>query len=164
MRAALLTNGRDLEEMRANLDQTISAPQEGMIYWVEIFKDRVSLHAAPLHIGPLVEKHIFGEKETVVLTSATLRTADPNSYGEADFNYLRERLHAHDANELAVGSPFDYKNATLLYLPTDMPEPNQPGYQAYVERAIIDVAKAPRWAYDGFVYLFFPTAADGAEH
>ena len=142
MRAALLTNGRDLEEMRANLDQTISAPQDGMIYWVEIFKDRVSLHAAPLHIGPLVEKHIFGEKETVVLTSATLRTADPSSYGEADFNYLRERLHAYDANELAVGSPFDYKNATLLYLPTDIPEPNQPGYQGYVEQAIIDVAKA----------------------
>ncbi len=142
MRAALLTNGRDLEETRANLDQTISAPEDGMIYWVEIFKDRVSLHAAPLHIGPLVEKHVFGEKETVVLTSATLRTADPSSYGEADFNYLRERLHAYDANELAVGSPFDYKNATLLYLPTDIPEPNQPGYQVYVEQAIIDVAKA----------------------
>lgn len=142
MRAALLTNGRDLEETRANLEQLISNPQDGMIYWAEIFKDRVSLHAAPLHIGPLVERHIFGEKETVVLTSATLRTADPESYGEADFNYLRQRLHAYDANELAVGSPFDYKNATLLYLPTDIPEPNQPGYQGFVERAIIDVAKA----------------------
>ncbi|MDX1415697.1 MAG: helicase C-terminal domain-containing protein [Candidatus Promineifilaceae bacterium] len=142
MRAAILANGRALEEARANLEQTIAYPQDGMIYWVEIFKDRISLHAAPLHIGPLVEKHIFGEKETVVLTSATLRTADPGSYGEADFNYLRHRLHAYDANELAVGSPFDYKNATLLYLPTDIPEPNQPGYQAYVEQAIVDVATA----------------------
>jgi DNA polymerase-3 subunit epsilon/ATP-dependent DNA helicase DinG len=142
MRAALLTNGRALEETRKNLDQIISDPQDSMIYWVEIFKDRVSLHAAPLHIGPLVERHIFGEKETVVLTSATLRTADPNSYGEPDFYYLRERIHANDANELAVGSPFDYKNSTLLYLPTDIPEPNQPGYQISVEQAILSVANA----------------------
>ena len=142
MRAALLTNGRALEEARENLDQIISDPKDSMIYWVEIFKDRVSLHAAPLHIGPLVERHIFGEKETVILTSATLRTADPSSYGEADFNYLRERIHANDANELAVGSPFDYESSTLLYLPTDIPEPNQPGYQISVEQAILSVAKA----------------------
>jgi DNA polymerase-3 subunit epsilon/ATP-dependent DNA helicase DinG len=142
MRAALLTNGRALGETRENLDQIISAPQDDMIYWVEMFKDLVSLHAAPLHVGPLVEQHIFKEKETVILTSATLRTADPSSYGEADFNYLRERLHAIDANELAVGSPFDYKNNTLLYLPTDIPEPNQPGYQQGVEQAILDVARA----------------------
>ncbi len=142
MRAALLTNGRALKEARENLDQIISTPVDEMIYWVEMFKDRVSLHAAPLHVGPLVEQHIFKEKETVILTSATLRTADPSSYGEADFNYLRERLHAVDANELAVGSPFDYKNNTLLYLPTDIPEPNQPGYQQSVEQAIVDVARA----------------------
>ena len=79
------------------------------------YKDNISLHAAPLHVGPLVDKHIFQSKETVVLTSATLRTA---GYGRAEstFDYLRERLHAHDADELAVGSPFDYKNSTLLYL------------------------------------------------
>ena len=56
--------------------------------------------------------------------------------------YIRERLHAQDAEELAVGSPFDYKNKTLLYLVTDMPEPNQPGYQRFVEQAILEVAKA----------------------
>ncbi len=41
-----------------------------------------------------------------------------------------------------MGSPFDYKNNTLLYLVTDMPEPNQPGYQRYLEEAIVDVATA----------------------
>ncbi len=142
MRAALLTNGRALAEARENLEQIISAPQDDMIYWVELFKDRVSLHAAPLYVGPLVEQHIFREKETVILTSATLRTADPTNYGEADFNYLRERLHAIEANELAVGSPFDYRNSTLLYLPTDIPEPNQPGYQQGIEQAIVDVARS----------------------
>jgi ATP-dependent DNA helicase DinG len=141
LRAALLTNGRALEDARKNLDQIISAPREEMIYWIEVFKDRVSLHAAPLHVGPLVESHIFAEKETVVLTSATLRTADPGSYGEANFDYIRNRLYAGHANELAVGSPFDYENSTLVYLSSDIPEPNQPGYQQYVEEAILDVAR-----------------------
>ncbi|MFN2134699.1 MAG: helicase C-terminal domain-containing protein [Candidatus Promineifilaceae bacterium] len=142
LRAALLANGRDLEEARRNLDQLLSNPSEQMIYWVEVFRERVSLHAAPLHVGPLVEEHIFGKKESVILTSATLQTAGPDSYGEANFDYLRQRLHAGSANELAVGSPFDYENSTLVYLSSDIPEPNQPGYQRYVEEAIVDVASA----------------------
>ncbi len=141
LRAALLSNGRTLAETRENLDHIVIDPQEGMIYWVEIFRDRISLHAAPLHVGPLVQSHIFEALETVVLTSATLRTANPGSYdSEPTFDYIRDRLHAYDVDELAVDTPFDYENSTLLYLPTDIPEPNQPGYQRFVEDAIIDVA------------------------
>ncbi|MFN2143243.1 MAG: helicase C-terminal domain-containing protein [Candidatus Promineifilaceae bacterium] len=142
LRGALLTNGRDLDDARRQLDEMIFAPMEEKIYWVEVNRDFVSLHAAPLHVGPLVESHIFAEKESVILTSATLRTASPGSYGESTFDYIRQRLHAGSANELAVGSPFDYENSTLVYLSTDIPEPNQPGYQRYVEEAIIDVATA----------------------
>ncbi len=138
----LMGNGRDLEMTRRNLDHVILDPQEDMIYWVEVHKERLSLHAAPLHVGPLVEKHIFGALETVILTSATLRTAGPDASEEANFDYLRQRLHAQDTRQLAVGSPFDYEKAVLLYLASDMPEPNQPGYQRYLESAIIDVAKA----------------------
>jgi ATP-dependent DNA helicase DinG len=66
----------------------------------------------------------------VILTSATLTT-------ESSFDYLRERLAATEAEELAVGSPFDYKNSTLLYLPTDIPEPNESHYQKTVEHALV---------------------------
>ncbi|NJN55490.1 MAG: hypothetical protein HC804_12490 [Anaerolineae bacterium] len=90
-----------------------------------------------------MEKHIFKALETVVLTSATLRTATPGEWEtEPTFTYVRNRLHAYEVGELAVDTPFDYKNSTLLYLATDIPEPNQPGYQRYVEEAIIDVATA----------------------
>jgi DNA polymerase-3 subunit epsilon/ATP-dependent DNA helicase DinG len=136
------SNGRSLNETRQNLNGIISQPENEMIYWVEVWKERISLHAAPLHIGPLVEEHIFNGKETVILTSATMRTAGPHARDEPTFDYIKERLHGQDATELAVGSPFDYENATLLYLISDIPEPNQPGYQRYLEEAIIDVAKA----------------------
>jgi len=138
---ALQSLGRTMEQARLNLEGMILEPSEAMIYWAEVFKGRISLHAAPLHVGPLVEEHIFNTKETVVMTSATLRTAGRGNYGEVDFGYLRERLHAHHAQELALGSPFDYKRNTLLYLVSDMPEPKQPGYQRYVEEAVVEVAR-----------------------
>ena len=141
LRAALSSNGQLLEEARVNLDALVLKPDPEVIYWAERFKDAVSLHAAPLHVGPLVQAHIFENKETVVLTSATLRTAG-HGRTESTFEYVRDRLHAHDADELAVGSPFDYRNSTLLYLVSDIPEPNQPGYQRMLEQAVIDTALA----------------------
>lgn len=141
LQIAIESLGRKLEQARVNLQAIIADPSEEMIYWAESYKNRISLHAAPLHIGPLVEQHIFADKDTVVLTSATLRTAGRGGYGDVDFAYLRDRLHAGHAEELAVGSPFDYRKNTLLYLVSDMPEPNQPGYQRYVEDAILTVGR-----------------------
>ncbi|GAB4537470.1 MAG: helicase C-terminal domain-containing protein [Anaerolineae bacterium] len=119
---------------------TDSDPQSGIpITWVEIAANsgEVSLHAAPLHVGELVRRHLFNAKEVVILTSATLRT-------EESFDYMRERLGAWDVKELAVGSPFDYESSTLLYLPTDIPEPNNQGYQGTVESTLIALARATR--------------------
>jgi DNA polymerase-3 subunit epsilon/ATP-dependent DNA helicase DinG len=138
----LVSLARNTEETRFNIDAMLAKPAEEMIYWAEVFKNRISLHAAPLNIGPLVEQHIFNAKETVVLTSATLQTSGSSSNGEQSFEYLKERLYAQHAEELSVGSPFDYKASTLVYLPKDIPEPRQPGYQRYVDQAIIDVAMA----------------------
>lgn len=142
VRLMLQNNATSLEEIRQNLQDIIANPNSDTIYWVELFKERISLHAAPLHVGPLVEQHIFNAKETVIITSATMRTAGPDTRDEPGFGYLKERLHATHAEELAVGSPFDYKNKTLLFLASDIPEPNQPGYQQAVEKAIINLAIA----------------------
>lgn len=131
---------KGVDETRTNIDNIVSNPDEGFIYWVELMRDRISLHAAPLHVGPLVEEYIFHEKETVVLTSATMRTAPLMGDEEPNFEYMKARLHAQETDELAVGSPFDYPANSLLYLVSDMPEPNQPGYQRYVEQAILDTA------------------------
>ncbi len=136
---ALKDNANGWETAVSNINRIIAAPSDDDITWTEVYRDKVSLHSAPLHIGPLVEEHIFEANETVVLTSATLRTASPTSR-ESSFDYLRDRLNAQDANALAVGSPFDYKKNTLLYLVSDMPEPNQPGYARFLNEAITEVA------------------------
>jgi ATP-dependent DNA helicase DinG len=124
-----------LDEVRSNLRTILAEPNPERILWVEqnVQNKSVSLHNAPLHVGNLVNQHLLEPKDSVVLTSATLRTGN-------SFDYLRERLHIWEAEEAAVGSPFDYENNTLLYIPTDIPEPNSPGHQKAVETGIIDLA------------------------
>jgi ATP-dependent DNA helicase DinG len=128
---------RRFGELRENLNGFVFEPQSNTIYWVEVRPDgrMPSLHAAPLHIGPLMERFLWHEKASVILTSATLTAA-------GEFDYLRERLQAVDAYELALGSPFDYENAALLYLANDIPEPKQrSGYQRSVNQTILDLCR-----------------------
>ncbi len=125
-----------LDEIRSNLQTILLAPDPNRILWVEqnARTQSVSLHNAPLHVGSLVNEHLLQSKDSVILTSATLRTNN-------SFEYFRERLHFLDGEETAVGSPFDYPNNTMLYVPTDIPEPNNPGYQKQVEESIINLTK-----------------------
>jgi DNA polymerase-3 subunit epsilon/ATP-dependent DNA helicase DinG len=84
------------------LDQLVNKPDAGFVYWVEILPHtyRLAMQAAPLHIGPLMEQYLWHEKSSVILTSATLTTNN-------DFDYIRSRLNADEADELVLGSPFD---------------------------------------------------------
>jgi DNA polymerase-3 subunit epsilon/ATP-dependent DNA helicase DinG len=132
--------GRGLGELYAQMEAWVMRPASNAVYWVEIGSEdrrarRISLRAAPLNVGPLVQEHVFFRNETVILTSATLRAA-------GSFDYMRDRLQAQEADTATVGSPFDYKGSTLLCLPSDVPEPNAPGYQTAVEQAIIGLARA----------------------
>ncbi len=127
---------RYLVEVGDQVNALVFEPAEETIYWVEITPRRqVVLQAAPLHIGHLMEQHIWHQKSSVILTSATLTAA-------GEFDYLRRRLSAVDADELALGSPFDYESAALLYLIEDMPEPaERQAYQSAVERGLVALAR-----------------------
>jgi len=129
------------EQMKTILEYNPGPGQDSSntITWLEVAANNgvVSLHAAPLHVGELVQRHLFNAKEAIILTSATLRT-------EESFDYMCERLGAWEVSSAAVGSPFDYESSTLLYLPTDIPEPNNPGYQGMVESTLVALAQATR--------------------
>ena len=127
-----------LMEIEHNVQGLTLMPDNNMIYWVEIHPQYLEIHlnAAPLHIGTLMEKYLWFQKESVILTSATLTT-------NGEFEYLRHRLNAEDADELVVGSPFDYETASLVYIATDVPEPSDyNGHQRAVEAALTTVARA----------------------
>lgn len=128
---------------RANKVHTLSwqlqaillKPLSKFICWMQKKDEEISLHAAPLHVGELIRKHLLDTKESVVFTSSTLHT-------EGCFDFIRERLGIWEADELVLNSPFDYASSTLLYLPTDIPEPNQSYYQKKLEETITSLCRA----------------------
>ncbi len=129
---------RRLQEFRNHMDGLVFNPDPHAIYWVEIRSGRrqLSLHAAPLHIGPLMQKHLWHEKNSVVLTSATLTT-------NGDFEYLSGRLYGEDADTIQLGSPFDYESQAMLYLIDDIPEPqDRHGHQRAVNQGLVQLFKA----------------------
>lgn len=124
----------EAEQLQATLDTLMFEPGDDWVYWVEQAPgQRPGLFAAPLHVGALLEEVFWHGKDSVVLTSATLTVG-------GSFEFIRRRLNAYDADTLALGSPFDYENAALLYLVNDIPEPSHPNYQPLLEKALYHLA------------------------
>lgn len=129
---------RRVTETQRQLEALITHPESDGIYWATINKNTgdLSLHNAPLHVGSLLQKQLFAGKEMTILTSATLCV-------DKSFSHIKSRLGIGDwADELEVGSPFDYQEAAMVFVPTDIPEPGQPGYQKAVEKALVDLVRA----------------------
>ena len=120
-------------EIRDRLRQFIPNPEKDTVYWTTRSRrsNDLILRAAPLHVGSELEKRLFSQKETVVLTSATLST-------EGSFDHIVERTGFSNAKELLLGSPFDYPNSALMCVPTDVPEPSSKEYQSAIEQTIVD--------------------------
>jgi DNA polymerase-3 subunit epsilon/ATP-dependent DNA helicase DinG len=131
-------SARYLETVREQLNAFINDPASNHVYWINVGQNiaYLSLHSAPLHVGGLMQQYLWNTKAAVICTSATLQT-------DASFDYIRERLSADTAQTLDVGSPFDYQNSTLIYIPDDIPDPNEKtAYQQAVERGLIELAAA----------------------
>ena len=120
-------------ELRQRLAEFIPQPRADGIYWAARARRSgdLVLHAAPLHVGEQLEKLLFGQKAAVILTSATLSANE-------SFDHVRERTGFGDAEELLLGSPFDYSRAALLCVPQDMPEPSSWAYQTAVAHAVVE--------------------------
>ncbi len=97
----------------------------------------VSLSSAPLRVAELLQDRLYSQKQTTVLTSATLTV-------EGRFDYIRQTLGLEEADELLLGSPFDYAQSTAVLVPEDMPEPNQAGYMSALQQALIELVRASR--------------------
>ena len=124
-------------ELRERLAEFIPKPQADGIYWVGSARRTgdLILHSAPIHVGEQLDKLLFDQKRCVVLTGATLSA-------NGTFDHIRDRTGFKDAEELLLGSPFDYPRAALLCVPDDMPEPTNWAYQGAVEQAVSDAALA----------------------
>ena len=97
-------------------------------------------------MAPILAEKLFEQKESVVLTSATLAT-------DSSFAFLRQRVgFPEDSEELLVDSPFNYRRNTLLLAPEDMPDPRR---AADHTRGTVQVILNMAAALDGHLLALF---------
>ena len=131
-------NWRSLADLHEALEHFTNDPEDNAIYAITPgdSPDRLQTHVSPLHVGPMMEQYLNQRMESIILTSATLTT-------QGNFDHIAERLYTDDYRSVALDSPFDYRQSTLVYIPQDMPEPGRRGgYQRMVERGVIELADA----------------------
>ena len=124
---------------------------EGQVLWYE--PTFSTLYLAPLAVSHVLRENLFTQTP-VIATSATLTvgksfdpiarslgilaTADSESESEAESS-----IDPSNVQMLDVGSPFDFANQGMLYLPRELPEPGRdgPSKEALVELGeLIDAA------------------------
>jgi DNA polymerase-3 subunit epsilon/ATP-dependent DNA helicase DinG len=128
---------RMLTEVRVNLGHIVLGDSAELITWLvyDRQRDMIGLHAAPLSVAELLQANLFAQKATAVLASATMSI-------DHDFSFVQQRIGLEQANDLQLDSPFDYQKQAFVYIPTDIPEPNQRGYQPALEEALISLCAA----------------------
>ncbi len=126
----------EAQNLRQQLTDLTGEAGEDVVRWASLEgQGRDRLCSAPLHVGELLHDRLLSIKETVVLTSATLTT-------QGTFEHLKDRLGLTPRSEVLLGSPYDYKASTLLWVAQDMPEPGHRQYQAGLERTLVQLLAA----------------------
>ena len=94
-----------------------------------VWSEPDALAWAPVDVAEQLRERLWDEGPTAVLVSATLTTGE-------DASFVRRRLGLSDARETIVGSPYDYAEQALLYLPRAMPDPRS---DEFTERAAEEI-------------------------
>ena len=124
---------------------------EGQVLWYE--PTFSTLYLAPLAVSHVLRENLF-TKSPVIATSATLtvgKSFDPIARSLGILTTADDETESNDewsvdpanVQMLDVGSPFDFANQGMLYLPRELPEPGRdgPSKEALVELGeLIDAA------------------------
>ena len=127
-------------------DFTLNPITVNAVRWIEVHPLKlmvnISLIDAQLDIAKTLADTLFCKYPTVILCSATLTT---NNH----FNFIRNRLgltHEHLKSrvikEYTYNSPFNFADHAMLVLPTDMPNPTDPQFNAVAAEKIWQAIQA----------------------
>lgn len=93
-----------------------------------------SVSWAPVDVAEILRDRLWDRDDvTAVLISATLEPA-----------FARMRLGLSDALEVVLPSAFDYREQVLLYVPAELPEPREPGYDDCLAAEVAELLTASR--------------------
>jgi ATP-dependent DNA helicase DinG len=131
--AALQGEGEELDLLARRAIGT-SAQVEACLEPAElervVWSEPEALAWAPVDVADALRERLWDEGPTAILVSATLTTGE-------DAGFVRRRLGIDDAREAVVGSPYDFAEQALLYLPRSMPDPRSDDFTARAADEIV---------------------------
>src|SRR5258705_12739377 len=99
-----------------------------MIHWAESRGGHLFLHASPIEVAGLLQEKLYDRIGPVVFTSATLAVSGQLDYFARRMGLVDESGPLFPLRTEVLASPFDYQSNAALYLPRDMPDPQDPGF------------------------------------
>jgi ATP-dependent DNA helicase DinG len=143
---------RRLDNSGDGLGRALAPPDDDdSIRWLEVRgRERaIAIASVPLDLAPILREDLFRRLKSTVVTSATLTASAGGMARDGNaFAFLTSRLGLDDpALEPVTAvfpSPFDYREQSLLVLPSDTPAPNEDavGHRRAVTGIVRDVAEA----------------------
>lgn len=134
LKSELQDMGRRIRDSRYGIGDFLQQKLENHVYWIERtgkVGQNLTLHAVPIDISPALNRLLFPEEQTCIMTSATL------SVGSDDLEYFRNRVGAFDAEASRIGSPFDYESQMRIYVVRKMPDPRDKEFEDALEKWIL---------------------------
>ena len=133
LRTELHARARGFETMHVVVRSLCNPLEASMVRWLEATPRGPELRSAPLEVSTALNKHVFDDDHTCVLTSATLGSraavaaVDDDEQHEQpkadDFRWFRRRLGINKAITLRLGSPFQYHQQVRVILEETLPDP-----------------------------------------
>ena len=123
----------------------LSAEKSTHAYWIErVYREKrrksIRLVAAPLSVAEDLHNLLYDPKDSVILTSATLRVGN-------NFKYMSNRLGCKERfRALTAVSPFDYLKQSCVLAPDCLPDPSSDpaGYSEKLALMLKDLFSATK--------------------
>ncbi|MBX7197504.1 MAG: ATP-dependent DNA helicase [Sandaracinaceae bacterium] len=141
----------------------VSSPNRGEVAWIEVKQRSCAIGVSPIDLAPVFRNELFAVERpwprTAILTSATLATGEGflhtkrrlglsyEKWVDAEDDEGGPRREVRDTQktlELVVPSPFDFRKNAGVYVPVDLPEPNDPSFLERAATRTIELLKASR--------------------
>ena len=123
-------------QIQDRLDLWIDGRDHNLIRWLSAGRRHFRLHGTPLRVSHRFSE-LLSRANAWIFTSATLAIGD-------DFSAFCGYLGLEQCEQKRWDSPYDFSTNTLLYLPTDMPDPRQREYADRLTEVILETINASR--------------------
>jgi ATP-dependent DNA helicase DinG len=137
-----------LKLFRANTNDSEAGSEEAeedrSVLWYETYTKSFMLHATPIDVASIFQKHTDNFSKTWLFTSATLQV-------NKKFDHFAHNIGLEKYKSGVWESPFDYQKQSMLYLPDNLPQPSDPSYTTALMKAALPVLNAS----EGRAFILF---------